>query len=146
MAKPKGNKPSLRTPEVMQAAIEQYFSDCQGDLLRDEDGNLMLDKAGMPICVGNRPPTVSGLSLALGFASRQALLQYRARGKLAEMVARAVTRCEAYTEEQLYDREGIRGAEFSLRHNFRWGEADAAENDLQQVAKLLGGVYRAAQS
>lgn len=146
MAKTTGNKPIHRTPEAMQTAIDQYFAGCQGSLLRDEDGGLALDKAGMPIYVGGRPPTVSGLALALGFTSRQALLQYRARGALGEMAARAVTRCEAYAEEQLYDREGIRGAEFSLRHNFRWSETDAAEDDLKRVAKLLGGVYRAAQS
>ena len=35
-------------------------------------------------------------------------------------VTRAKARIEAYAEERLFDRDGQRGAEFSLRYNFRW--------------------------
>ena len=39
------------------------------------------------------------------------------------MVTRAKSRVEQYTEERLFDREGVQGAKFSLANNFKgWAE------------------------
>ena len=40
-----------------------------------------------------------------------------------------LTSCEEYAESRLYDRDGSRGAEFSLKYNFRWYEQHSEEDD-----------------
>ena len=66
-----GRPSKYKSKEELEARIEKYFKDCKGEVLRDENGSPVLDKYGMPIVVDSRPPTITGLALALGFASRQ---------------------------------------------------------------------------
>ena len=115
-----GCHPKYATVEEMQAVIDQYFEDCKGEPIIGDDGMPILDKYGQPFIINQRPPTVTGLALALGFTSRQALLNYQAKKGFVDTVTRAKARIEAYAEERLFDRDGQRGAEFSLRYNFRW--------------------------
>ena len=70
--------------------------------------------------IGARAPTVTGLALALGFNSRQTLLNYQVQKEFVDTITRAKTRCEEYAESRLYTRDGARGAEFSLKYNFGW--------------------------
>lgn len=145
MARPK----IYDTPKKMQKAIDKYFDDCQGKPLLDDNGDVLTDKKGNPILIGARAPTITGLALALGFNSRQALLNYQARPEFNDTITRAKTRCEEYAESRLYDRDGARGAEFSLKYNFKWedpkaslppddpNDADPLSKSLQELAKEL---------
>lgn len=119
-----GRKPKYADPAEMQAAIDAYFRACEGELLLNEDGEPVLDKQGLPVRVHEKPPTVSGLALALGLSSRKSLLNYQGRKKFADTVRRARLRVEEYNETRLYDKDGRQGAEFSLCHNFRWTEEE----------------------
>lgn len=110
-----------KTVDELQAAIDEYFKACEGRPLLDEEGQPILYK-GHPIILDARPPTVTGLALALGFKSRQALLNYQGRKQFNDAVARAKARCEEYAEGRLYDRDGTHGAQFSLRCNFGWND------------------------
>ena len=109
-----------KTVAELEAAIDQYFADCEGELLRNEDGTVLTDKHGNPIVLGAKPPTVTGLALALGFTGRKQLLDYQGRKAFCNTITRAKSRCEEYAESRLYDRDGSRGAAFSLEYNFRW--------------------------
>lgn len=122
----------------MQAVIDQYFEDCKGEPIIGDDGMLILDKFGQPFIIHQRPPTVTGLALALGFTSRQALLNYQAKKGFVDTVTRAKARIEAYAEERLFDRDGQRGAEFSLKYNFRWVDEkkDDSKESVCGVAEL----------
>lgn len=140
-----GRKPAYETPEQMQSVIDRYFEDCKGERLKDKYGDYIYDKNGRLIIEGRRPPTVTGLALALGFTSRQALMNYQAKKAFVDTVTRAKTRCEEYAEQRLYDKDGSRGAEFSLRHNFKWAQDETDSDDLKLVEKLLNGVYRGAE-
>lgn len=115
-----------RTVGELQAAIDQYFKDCEGEPLTDDDGNAVVDKHGIPVFIGVKPPTVTGLALALGFTTRQSLLNYQGRKQFLDTITRAKSRCEAYAEGRLFDRDGSRGAEFSLKYNFRWEDQQNA--------------------
>lgn len=126
-AKRTGRKPWYNSPEEMEEKIEAYFKDCEGHLLLDDDGKPYIDKWGNPIVIGAHPPTVTGLALALGFTSRQALLNYQAKKAFVDTVTRAKSRIEEYAERRLYDRDGARGAEFTLKYNFKWAQ-DEKEN------------------
>lgn len=131
----------------MSAAIEEYFKDCEGHVLTDSGGKTVVyDKNGEPVIVGAHPPTVTGLALALGFKTRQSLLNYQARSdKFNDIITVAKSRCEEYAERRLYDRDGVNGAKFSLANNFKgWREkpledTSDALSKLDEVLSKIGG-------
>lgn len=84
------------------------------------DGDVATNKYGRPIILDEKPPTVTGLALSLGFTGRQALIDYQGRPEFADTVTRAKSRCEEYAESRLYDKDGANGAKFSLGCNFGW--------------------------
>ena len=106
------------TAEEMQEKIDAYFEECKGEILTDDDGNIVRDKYYMPIIINARPPTITGLALALGFTSRQALLNYQVKDEFVDTITRAKSRVECYAEERLYDKDGANGAKFNLANNF----------------------------
>lgn len=131
-----------KTVEELQAAIDNYFKKCEGELLKDDEDNLLLDKFGRPVIINQKPPTVTGLALALGFNSRQALLNYQARKQFNDTITRAKSFCEAYAEARLFDRDGAMGAKFSLSNNFKGWNEKAQESDTSsgQLENLLKGL------
>ncbi len=131
MSKQLGRPRKYKSAEEMQKSIDAYFKVCEGTPLLDKNGNPILNKAGYPIKIDRKPPTVTGLALALGFNSRQALLNYQARSKsFNDTLTRAKSRCEEYAEARLYDKDGSNGAQFSLRNNFKgWSDKPEQNND-----------------
>ncbi|MBQ7885509.1 MAG: hypothetical protein IJ313_01295 [Clostridia bacterium] len=124
---PRGLK--YKSVKELEEAIEAYFEDCKGEVVKDKDDNPMLYK-GRPVRAGARPPTVTGLAYFLGFRSRQALLNYQCRKTFHDAITRAKLRVEAYTEERLFDQGGVNGAKFSLTNNFSgWNEAGTKEQE-----------------
>ncbi len=141
----KTNKLRYPSAEKLREAVDKYFEECEGHILTDENGQTVTDKNGVPVKIGAHPPTVTGLSLWLGFKTRQSLLNYQARSAAYnDILTEAKTRCEEYAERRLYDRDGVNGAKFSLKNNFKgWSESpDNSENDslsrLDEVLKQIG--------
>lgn len=129
-----------KTVDELENAINQYFEDCKGKPLLDGEGSPVLTKFGEPVILGAHPPTVTGLALALGFTSRRELLDYQGRPAFAHTITRAKSICEAYAESRLYDRDGARGAQFSLEHNFRWkndGQNPTASPEDDPITKAI---------
>ena len=126
----------------MSAAIEEYFKDCEGHVLTDSSGKTVYDKNGEPVIVGAHPPTVTGLALALGFKTRQSLLNYQARSdKFNDIITVAKSRCEEYAERRLYDRDGVNGAKFSLTNNFKgWREKPLEDEDTDTEIRIVDDV------
>lgn len=69
----RGPKPMYENVEDMQKKIDAYFQECEGTILSDEAGKPVL-RNGTPIYVGKRPPTMTGLAIALGFATRKSIV------------------------------------------------------------------------
>ena len=153
MAKNKvGRPPTYKTVEEIQEKIDQYFAQCEGAEKVDADGNVLTDKYGepimfgrkpltnkfgQPVIYGTKPPTVTGLALALGFTSRQALLNYQAKAEFVDTITRAKTRIEQYAEERLFDKDGANGAKFSLANNFEgWKEKQQIEADVNSDVNI----------
>lgn len=110
--------PRYKTAAEMQAAIDEYF-----------------------IERGDKPVTLSGLALHLGFTSRQSLINYKHKNKaFLDTISKAKLRCEDYTESRLYDRDGQRGAEFSLRCNFGWNDKVQEDGDTEKLDAILGAI------
>lgn len=124
-----GRQPKYDTPEQMEAAIEEYFEGLYRPIVilnkRTGDREVLIDdKTGKQIREQYRPATVTGLARALGM-TREGLAHYRKKSDaFADTITRARLRVQEYAEERLYDKDGQRGAEFSLRVNFGWIPAD----------------------
>lgn len=116
---PAGRPRKIRSLKRMRELIEQYFRECEGRIALDEEGHAITDKYNNPIIIGQKPPTVAGLALALGFKSRQTLLNYQGDPRFEEEIALAKCRIEEYVESRLFDRDGASGAKFSLINNFQ---------------------------
>lgn len=113
------------TKEEIEEKIENYFRECEGIPFFDSDGTPMTDKKGHILYdKPPKPPTVTGLALALGFSTRKSLLEYQGKPEFVNTITRAKTRIEEYAEMRLFDRDGVNGAKFSLINNFKkaWGE------------------------
>ena len=117
-----GRPPKYKCKEEIEEKIDAYFKKCEGEILRDGNGEPVMDK----------------LALALGFTSRMALLNYQAKKEFVDTITRAKTMVEAYTEQRLFDRDGANGAQFSLRNNFKgWNERQRTELDeAEQKARI----------
>lgn len=133
-----GRPPKYKSKEEIEEKIDAYFKKCEGEILKDTAGEPVLNKFGHPVIINQRPPTVTGLALALGFTTRLSLLNYQGKKEFANTITRAKTMIEAYTEERLFDRDGGNGAQFSLRNNFKgWNDKLPSELDQEeQKAKI----------
>ena len=145
-----GRPPIYETKEELQKLIDDYFEECKGIPFTDDDGKIWrTDKGYIIYKVQPKPPTVTGLALALGFASRQALLNYQNREEFNDTVTRAKLRIEEYAETRLFDRDGVNGAKFSLINNFKgWRDKPKDETELEALSKLdkiLEGIDHAAE-
>lgn len=120
---PGGRPPKYRSVKQLEAKIEEYFEKCKGHLLIDEGTGKPVIYKGFPVYEDQRPPTVTGLALALGFATRMSLLNYQGKPQFEAVITKAKSRIEQYNEEQLYYRDSSAGARFNLQNNFRgWKE------------------------
>lgn len=135
---PGGRPPKFTSSEAMQKLIDGYFEDCKGKVFCDEDGVPVLDKHGNPVIYDARPPTVTGLALALGFTNRMSLLNYQGRKEFVDTITRAKSRVEQYAEERLFDKDGANGAKFSLANNWEgWREKQQIEADVKNEVTVI---------
>ena len=92
-----GRPRRYKSPEEMQIRIDEYFLD-------------------------NDKPTICGLTLALGFCERRALLNYEGYGKeFYDIIKRAKLIVEEYYESCLAVNSKATGAIFALK-NFDWSD------------------------
>lgn len=135
-----GKNPRYKTPEEIQEKIDQYFEVCKGTLLRDHNGDPILTKWGDPIYLDRKPPTITGLALALGFKTRRALLLYQAKKEFMDVILEAKSRVELYNEEQLYTRDGAKGAMFNLSRNFAGWKEDKQDEDKGPAVAIINDI------
>lgn len=127
-----GRPPRFSSAEEIQSIIDKYFKECEGRPLLDKNKEPVLNKWEQPIIIGACPPTVTGLALALGFNSRQTLLNYQDKEEFMDTITRAKARVEAYAESRLFDKDGANGAKFSLSNNFKgWAEKQEIDNTIR---------------
>jgi hypothetical protein len=132
-----GRPPIFNSVEEMQEKIEAYFKECEGKPITDDEGNVLTNKHGEPIIVGVKPLTITGLALALGFNTRQSLLNYEGKAEFLDTIKKAKSKVEQYAEERLFDKDGANGAKFSLSNNFKgWAEKQQIEADVKNDVNI----------
>lgn len=132
-----GRPPMYKTKEEIQEKIDAYFKECEGTVYKDDEGNPVIDKYGNVVVIGARPLTITGLALALGFNSRQSLLNYQGNKEFMDTILRAKSVIERYAEERLYDKDGCNGAKFNLANNFEgWREKQQIEAEVNSEVNI----------
>lgn len=58
------DRPKYKCKEEIEEKIDAYFKECEGEILKDEEGKPIFDKFGQPVIINQKPPTVTGLALA----------------------------------------------------------------------------------
>jgi hypothetical protein len=142
-----GKPAKYETIEELDSKITEYFeTKCKDEYVTDEVGNVMTTKSGTPIVKYN-PPTVSGLTLFLGFSDRKALYDYKPKPYYTDTIKKAITFIEAYAEKQLHIGNSV-GAIFWLKNH---GWIDKKEVDVKddraieaekqrKIEELLNGI------
>ena len=67
-----------------------------------------------------RPLTITGLCIAVGFKSRQTLLDYEEKEQYGHLIREAKMRCQNYAEELLFQNRNVYGVIFNLTNNYGW--------------------------
>lgn len=120
-AKKSGRPPKFETPEQLQKAIDNYFKS-----LTDED-----------------KPTITGLCIHTGFASRQSFYDMEKRDGFAYTIKKARLFIEHEYEQMLRSGNTV-GAIFALK-NFGWVDRQtldiSADSQLQAILKALPEKY-----
>lgn len=119
-----GRPPKYTKAEEIQNKIDEYFNSCF-TILRDENGNVMLDYDGNVRKRQIKPFTITGLGLALGM-SRQDLINYSKKDEFFDTIKKAKMRVENYLEEKLVSDGSSTGIIFNLKNNYGW--KDKQEN------------------
>ena len=116
----------IKSAEQMQEMGQAYFDSLMvmgEEITTDKDGN----EIRRPYVIHEKKAGKAGLAAFLGI-HRSYLFEYMQMTKaelapIQHVLRAALSTIEAEQEQYLFDRETSRGAEFSLRCNFGWGES-----------------------
>ena len=107
-----GRPPKYATPEEMQEAIDDYFTNCP-------------DKVNIGDEIVSTP-TITGLALHLGFSCRQSMYDYESKKEFSYTIKSAKARMERIYEASLLYGKNSAGAIFALK-NFGWTDKQELE-------------------
>jgi len=114
-----GRPPVFSTAKEMEDSIDAYFESC----LDDEGDNYKYR------------PTITGLALFIGFASRQSLYDYADKEGFSYIIKRAKQVVAMSYEEMLLSRSST-GAIFALK-NMGWSDKTEVETTIKDVTPLM---------
>lgn len=120
--KPTGRPPIFKSVGELELKADEYFEWIKGEKKTDIDnvGDLFDIWIREP-----EPATITGLTLFLGFESRQSFYDYCEDGSFAYALKKYRTRIENEYEKKL-DRAACTGAIFALK-NMQWADNNKTE-------------------
>ena len=132
------------TAKQLEELLSLYFVDTEGEPPRQNESKSdpAADAKKQKKEKTPEPFTIAGLSLHLGFNSKQAFEEYEINGKFASRLKRARLRIEALYEKKLHT-QYTSGAIFALK-SLGWNErpekpADEAANTVLKVEIIQAG-------
>lgn len=140
-----GRPPHFDSTDEMNLEVEKYFILIDGEYHEEEqevyDKNRR-DFTKQRVIVWDRkpePPTITGLSLFLGFASRQSMYDYEKKNEeFSYAIKRARSRIECAYEKALWG-DNPTGPIFALKQ-FGWSDKlDAEGKDNELVIRIARG-------
>jgi DNA-packaging protein gp3 len=128
------------TAQQLEALIDSYFAYIEGEShvqrkkTKGTDGKIKTTRQKTWVREPE-PPTIAGLSLFLGFNSKQAFEDYELNGKFADQLKRAGLRIEALYEKKLHT-QYTSGAIFALK-SLGWNERADIKPANEAISTLL---------
>ena len=108
--------------EEARRRLREYFSSRRVEK-KAPDGSYLTDKNGA-VLMEEKPATVTGLALALGFSNREELFSLKDK-KVKALVDRALLKIEEEADEKHCSKDSFQGAKLFLSCNFkRWQGED----------------------
>ena len=92
---PNGRPPKYSDTQTMENKINEYFDNCKPEYLKDEDGEYVISSKGLTLLNLNSP-SLSGLALHLGHASRQSIYDNEDKELFSYILKKARTRVEEW--------------------------------------------------
>lgn len=124
-----GGRPRMfNTPEELQLKIDEYFK--TGVKTR----TVIIGKAPNQQAIELEVPTITGLTLFLGFESRQSFYDYEEQDGFSYTIKRARLFIECEYEEQLQI-GNVAGAIFALK-NMGWIDKTVNDNNNQHSGEI----------
>ena len=113
------------TEQKARRSLRAYFASRRVEK-RGQGGEVIVDRNG-EVLYEEKPSTVSGVALALGFADREELARIKDK-KVKAVVDRALLKVEESAEERLFAKDTFNGAKLFLAVNFeRWRDGAPTE-------------------
>ena len=156
MAAPKGNKnavgnnggrPPIHTdPKEVERLIDDYYNWIEGESETREREVISKDEKGLIVKTTEKyetwvrrpePPTVTGLSLHLGFCSKTSLYEYADKIEFMHPIKRAVSRIEKHHEIAIAHGDKCTGNIFALK-NFGWKDRTEIDHNIKTEQPLFG--------
>lgn len=114
--------------EKVKSLCEEYFEYIQGEYKEDEfESEPDVFEIKKEWIRRPEPPTVTGLTLFLGFESKTTLYEYAKKIEFQNPIKRALTKIEQYHEIQASMGDKCTGNIFILK-NFGWKDTSAVEH------------------
>jgi hypothetical protein len=115
----------------LEQAVYDYFFPWETQTTETRVGTLTSEpKRGV-----NKKPSITGLSLSLGFADKTTLYEYRDRPEFSYPIKTAITMIEQYHEEGLCE-NNVAGRIFALK-NMGW--KDQTQMDMTSGGEKING-------
>jgi hypothetical protein len=95
-----------------------------------------IDNYFMNLAAEHRPPTITGLALALD-TTRRTLIDYQNDDEYSHTIEKAKARIENFVEEKLFDRNTpTAGAIFNLTNNYGWQNKQYSDNKTENTGTM----------
>lgn len=121
--------------EDLDKAIEDYFFPVEYDEIQE---NGVYVKKPRPERGINKRPSLTGLTLALGFCDKSTVYDYQKRPEFSHSIKRALAMVELFYEERLSE-QNVAGSIFALK-NFGWKDKTETEISGELGIKQITGM------
>ena len=128
-----GGRPPIHTdPEEVGRLVQDYFQWIEGEFedkiieVEDEEGKKVKETRRIWIRKPE-PPTITGLTLHLGFAHKSSLYDYAEKKEFSDYIKRGISRIEKYHEIQTAYGDKCTGNIFILK-NFGWKDSQSIDH------------------
>ncbi|TSA45995.1 MAG: hypothetical protein D4R56_04670 [Deltaproteobacteria bacterium] len=122
-----GRPPKYRTPEELQERIDSYFDSCWVDKVTEtttKDGTCTMST----VRYQDRPYTMMGLAIALGFNTRKSLCDYADKPEFVNTIKKARAIVEMNVEELLLEGKNAAGPIFWMKNNSDYRDRQELEH------------------
>lgn len=145
-SKPVGRPLKYKSAKEMQERIDWYFEAIKGnsnpdairaDLENNEKFQIFWND------ITDVYPTITGLALALGFTTRDSLINYENRSdEFFDTIKKAKLRVENAIEQRLFHQNAT-GSIFNLKNNFGWEDVNKNEHKGDMTFNISKNIHSA---